>query len=90
MANIARNVEITVTVELRDAAGDLDTATTGAPTISLCKDGVWAATANSPTNTKAGYWKITLADTETDVDELVVEASKTGFVTYSVAYYPTV
>lgn len=88
MPAIPKNVEQDFSIELRDIFGTLDTATTGTPTVNLCKDGTWATATNTPTNTKAGYWKITLTAAETNFREVIVEAVKTGFVTFSRTFYP--
>lgn len=88
MPAIPKNTSQSFSVELRDLFGNLDSATTGAPTINLCKDGTWAVAANAPTNTKAGYWVVTLTQAETNYREIIVEAVKAGFVTWSRTFYP--
>lgn len=88
MPAIPKNTQQDFSIELRDIFGTLDTATTGAPTVNLCKDGTWAVATNAATNTKAGYWKVTLTAAEMNFREVIVEAVKTGFVTFSRTFYP--
>lgn len=88
MPAIPKNTQQDFSIELRDIFGTLDTATTGAPTVNLCKDGTWAVATNAATNTKAGYWKVTLTAAEMNFREVVLEAVKTGFVTFSRTFYP--
>lgn len=88
MPAIPKNTQQDFSIELRDIFGTLDTATTGAPTVNLCKDGTWAVATNAATNTKAGYWKVTLTAAEMNFREVIVEAVKSGFVTFSRTFYP--